>query len=148
MSAGNVSGLYHGQSGLRRRAAQFGVPFLSAAIVTGCALLHFYPPSTLHLPPCIFHEVTGLYCPGCGAARALHHLMNLEFGAAVHCNPLFVAAVPFLIYMFAIKGLGAMGLWSGPEIRLSHNASWALTAVVIAWWVVRNLPFSCFVIGS
>jgi len=148
MSAGNAGGLYRSQPDLRWRATQLGVPLLSAAIVTGCALLHFHPPSALHLPPCVFHEVTGLYCPGCGAARALHHLMNLEFGAAVRCNFLFVAAVPFLIYVFIAKGLSALRVWSGPELRLSPRASWALTAVVIVWWIVRNLPFSCFVIGS
>jgi hypothetical protein len=74
--------------------------------------------------------------------------MNLEFSAAARCNPLFVAALPFFLYAFFIKGVRELSLWRCPEPGLSPNASWTLVALVVAWWVIRNLPFSCFVIPS
>jgi hypothetical protein len=73
--------------------------------------------------------------------------MNLEFSAAAHCNLLFVTALPFFVYAFIIKVARAPSMRT-PEPGLSPNASWALIALVIAWWVIRNLPFTCFVIPS
>jgi hypothetical protein len=148
MSPGYLSRACGEQLGSRALVARLWAPLLLAAAVAGCVLLHLYPPSELHLPPCVFHSLTGLYCPGCGAARALHHLMNLEFSSAARCNLLFVAALPFLLYALVIKAIREFGLWRVPEPRLSPNAGRALIAVVIAWWVIRNLPFSCFVIPS
>jgi Protein of unknown function (DUF2752) len=148
MSPGSRPGPYDAHAGSRPWIAQICVPLLSATILTGCILLHFYPPASLHLPPCVFHQLTGFYCPGCGAARALHHLMNLEFSAAARCNLLFVAALPFFLYVFVIEGLRVLSVWRAPKPKLSPNASWALIAIVIAWWVIRNLPFACFAIPS
>jgi hypothetical protein len=132
----------------RLRAAQICIPVLSAAVLTGCILLHYYAPAQLHLPPCVFHEVTGLYCPGCGAARALHHLMKGELLAALRSNLLFVLALPVLVCAFSLKALRAMGVAGVNAPRISLRASWAITAIVIGWWVVRNLPFEFFRIPS
>ena len=33
-------------------------------------------------PPCIFHALTGIYCPGCGAGRALRALTEEATGVA------------------------------------------------------------------
>ena len=124
--------------------------YLAAALaaVTGSVLLHFYAPNALHLPPCVFHELTGLYCPGCGAARALHHLMNLEFPAATRSNLLFVAALPFLLCAFAIKAIGAFSLRWSPEIRFSSRTGWLTMAAILGWWILRNLPWFTFLAPS
>ena len=50
--------------------------------------------------PCIFHEITGFYCPGCGATRAITSLAKLDFYQAIKYNALVVALVPlFFIYL-------------------------------------------------
>ena len=38
--------------------------------------------------PCIFHELTGLDCPGCGITRCLFYLVNLRIKGAFLVNPL------------------------------------------------------------
>lgn len=40
------------------------------------------------LLPCILHEVTGLYCPGCGGTRAFMHLLHGDIGQSLHYHPL------------------------------------------------------------
>jgi hypothetical protein len=128
--------------------AALAYPLSAGVILAGCVLLHYYPPATLHLPPCVFHEITGLYCPGCGTARAIHHLMNLEFATALRCNALFVAALPVLAYLFAARCFKPLGQMRLPVPVLSASASWTLTAIVLAWWIARNLPFACFQIPA
>lgn len=118
------------------------------ALAAGVLVLRHYPPGRLLLPPCPFHALTGLYCPGCGSTRALHHLLNFELVAALKCNFLAVAMLPYLLALFGVKALRTLSTWRGPELELPVNWVWLLTAVVIAWWIVRNLPLAMFVIPA
>ena len=111
-------------------------------------ILRKYPPAALYLPPCPFHALTGLYCPGCGSTRALHHLLNMEFVAALKCNFLAVAMLPYLLALFGVKIARRLRVWRGPALELPVNWAWLLTAVVIAWWIIRNLPLAMFVIPA
>ena len=45
--------------------------------------------------PCLFHLVTGLYCPGCGGTRAVRYLLHGQMGMSFRYNPivLYGAAV-------------------------------------------------------
>ena len=38
--------------------------------------------------PCIFHSVTGLYCPGCGGTRALRLLLHGDILQSLYYHPL------------------------------------------------------------
>ena len=130
---------------------QCGVVILATAALVGGVLLHAYAPATLHLPSCVFHELTGLYCPGCGATRAMHHLLNLEFAAAIRCNLMFVLAFPFLTLWLIRKALRTFHLyildqWINPALTLSITNTRILTAVILAWCIVRNLPIAWFAI--
>src|ERR1700761_8456961 len=77
----------------------------SLACAAAALTLRHYAPGSLHLPPCPFHHVTGLCCPGCGSTRALHHLLNFEWTAALHCNALTVILLPYLVLFFSLKGM-------------------------------------------
>lgn len=109
-----------------------------------CILLHFYPPQQLHLPPCLFHEITGLYCPGCGSARALHHLMNFEIIQAMQCNLFFVFLAPFLLYIFLQKLTESLGIKPLPMLTLTPQVGRTLAVLILLWWFLRNLPFDIF----
>jgi hypothetical protein len=125
---------------------QYGVAAAIIMTTLFAAALHAYAPAALHLPACPFHQWTGLYCPGCGSTRALHHLLNFEFVAALRCNLMLVILLPFLALWFGSRALATMRFWRGPVLDISAGAGWWLTAMILAWWMVRNLPFACFVI--
>ena len=38
------------------------------------------------LLPCIFHKLTGLYCPGCGGTRAVYWLLKGNVAYSLHCT--------------------------------------------------------------
>lgn len=105
-------------------------------LVIGGALLlpvyfFFNPAVESFFPPCPVKLLAGLDCPGCGSQRALHALLHLHFAEAFRLNPLALAAMPVLAY----DGLTGKG-----PLRYKH-APWLAFAVVLAYWIVRNLPF-------
>jgi len=90
------------------------------------------------MPVCLFHKLTGLYCPGCGSGRALHQLVHGNIAAAWRLNPLVVLAIPLLIYLVARPGTPAQ-----PDAKhspLPKWLPWAIVAVIVAFWVARNIP--------
>ena len=99
-------------------------------------------------PPCYFHALTGLHCPGCGATRAAYALLHGNLGEAFHQNALAVLAFPFLAY-FAGR---ALWRWANaiPAPPVAPASPWAvrltlfLVPVVVTFGIVRNLPWSPF----
>ncbi len=43
--------------------------------------------------PCLFHLLTGLYCPGCGGTRAVWYLLHGQILKSIQYHPLVVYAV-------------------------------------------------------
>lgn len=53
--------------------------------------------------PCLFHIITGAYCPGCGGTRAAILLLHGNILKSFYYNPLILylaAALPFLALYF------------------------------------------------
>lgn len=116
--------------------------WLAAGVaVLGAALLRFFDPSAVALvPPCPFHVLTGLYCPGCGSMRALHQALQGHLGAALGFNLLAVLLFPVLVCHLALRILGAVCRrdLAGP-LDSRYSGRIALIAV-LAFWVMRNIP--------
>ena len=58
--------------------------------------------------PCVFYELTGLYCPGCGVTRMIFSLLKLDFYQAFRYNILVFLFIPFILVCvidFIIKKL-------------------------------------------
>ena len=69
---------------------------------------------------CVFHEVTGLHCAGCGGTRAAHALTKFEFAVAFRKNPLLLILLPFLAVGVALEAAAWMigEGYRGPRARL------------------------------
>jgi hypothetical protein len=92
-----------------------------------------------HYPTCPFLALTGYFCPGCGSLRAIHALAHADVATALERNPATVLAVAVLPLAFL---LWSARLWSGrPRSWLAPPALiWALLAVILAYWALRNVP--------
>ncbi len=93
---------------------------------------------------CPFNALTGLYCPGCGSTRAAHQLLHGHFAAALALNPLLVLLLPFLGYAFvsyALMGIRGRGL---PRVFVPPPLIWLLFWMVLAFWILRNVPLYPF----
>lgn len=98
------------------------------------------PNESGHYPTCPWLYLTGVYCPGCGTLRMFHAIAHGEFAEAFGRNPLAFVMFPVLGYVWAA--------WTfrrarrRPRARVPHPALiWLFLAVLIVFWVVRNLPF-------
>lgn len=86
------------------------------------------------------YRFTGLYCPGCGATRALFLLSHGHPLSAAAMNPLLALAVIFtatLLFKRAPKFHNLHG-WK------SQTVAWIAVAIVVLFTVARNLPWEPF----
>jgi len=107
-----------------------------------CAVCFLRPQTTPLLPPCPFYALTGLYCPGCGSTRLLYCLVRGHPLVAFAQNPLaMVVLLPAVVYGLLRQLLTpSRPLFTG----LSARAIWIFAAVVVAYGILRNLPFAPF----
>ena len=129
----------------RLRALPAAVPpFAMAGVAAiGCLFVGLIDPTrTTMFPPCPFKALTGgLDCPGCGATRGTHQLLNGNLGAALGYNALLMLALPFLLYSWLAWALPTVTTIRLPVLRVPAKAIYGILAVVLLWWLVRNLPF-------
>jgi hypothetical protein len=117
------------------------VAAVSATAVAAASLLFVVDPNQPgHYPTCPFLAITGWYCPGCGALRAVHDLLHGDLVSALARNPLAVVAVPYLFLAFATWVLRRLGYHPPSSTQLPPWVIWAVLVVVVAFGVLRNLP--------
>ena len=119
---------------------------LLAAALGMCAavlLFLFDPTSSSFYPTCLFHQMTGLLCPGCGSLRAMHQLLHGHLATAFRFNPLLMLALPL--------GAGfALVSWRRARAGQSLNPPglgkwlWIYLALGLAFTVWRNIPGTMF----
>jgi hypothetical protein len=120
---------------------------LAAVVLAAAAAGAFFlaavdPAHSSLLPPCVFHELTGLYCAGCGISRALHLLLNGQFYAGLRMNPLAVLSLPLLLGWLT---LAFVRHFRGKALpRIPSWVPWAAIAVIVFYTVARNLPWEPF----
>lgn len=115
---------------------------LLAILPVGCALLYARDPADGGIfPSCPFRAITGLDCPGCGTGRALHRVLHGRIDEAFVLNPLATLLLPVLAVALAGMAWGQLGGRPLPHIRLPSWTGWVVLAVVLAFWVLRNVPW-------
>lgn len=121
------------------------LPIVAAAILSafaagGIVLLYRHHPAELRLPQCVWYQLTGLYCPGCGSTRALHYLLRGELVLAFRMNALLVLALPVLIWSF-LRWL-RYTIWGRVPWQVPYAAlvTRVVAIAVIAYFILRNVP--------
>jgi hypothetical protein len=91
---------------------------------------------------CVFHQVTGLYCPGCGGTRAMHALVHFDLPGALAMNALPFIAAP-LLGLLALREATTLPALAQRWTRFVANP-WFWAALVGGFTVLRNLPWAPF----
>ena len=118
--------------------------FVTGATFAVVFVLFFMDPADgSFFPPCPFHHLTGLYCPGCGSLRAVHQLLHGNLAAAFGLNPLMVLSLPFLGYCLISPRVAALTKRAKGGF-IPAFWIWSILIVIILFWILRNLPFYPF----
>lgn len=108
------------------------------------ALFVLDPARSPVFPPCPFHAMTGLHCPGCGTLRALHQLLHGNLLAALGLNPLTVLLLPPIAYSFLSGMVRVVSGRAAPRVLLPAAWIWTLLGVIVLFWIARNIPLYPF----
>jgi hypothetical protein len=84
-------------------------------------------------PLCPFKWLTGWNCPLCGGLRMTHDLLHGDLMATINDNLFLLFALPALAGWILLRRRRGEPVLSTPAVV-------TVTAVAIAWTVLRNLP--------
>jgi hypothetical protein len=72
-----------------------------------------YQGATGHFTFCLFKNITGRDCYGCGVLRGISAFLHLDFRAAYRLNHLNLLTIPLLAYLYGQR------LWSARFTRFT-----------------------------
>jgi hypothetical protein len=121
------------------RALALALGALSALLLA--FLLYRSGPAASWLPGCLFHRVTGFDCPGCGMTRAAHAALHGRIGEAFRFNPLGMVLLPAAMIGLGLELAGWLrGRPLPVRFRIGGRWAWGVLGVLMAFWVLRNIP--------
>ncbi|MER5439530.1 DUF2752 domain-containing protein [Streptomyces sp. NPDC002790] len=126
---------------MRRLAVPLGV-------LGGVALAFAYvgavdPNEPGHYPACPLLRLTGVYCPGCGGLRSAHAIAHGDLTGALGANALAVVGYALFAVVWTVWAVRA-ARGRPVSLALGRVQLWVVGGIVLAFTVVRNLPFGGF----
>ncbi|MDY3861362.1 MAG: DUF2752 domain-containing protein [Ruminococcus sp.] len=94
--------------------------------------------------PCVFHLVTGLYCPGCGVTGMIISLLHFDFLGAFKHNVAIITALPALLYLFIAALVRYIKTGQTTLTRFQNILLYILIGYFIVFAVLRNIPYFDF----
>lgn len=115
---------------------------IAGGVMIIASLLLFYyvfdPATSIWAPKCIFHQLTGLKCPGCGSQRFIHAILHGDFESAFRANALLITMIPYLAFWGAVELMPRRF----PKLRRKLNSIPAIIiilAILLLWTIIRNI---------
>jgi len=114
---------------------------LLVSITALAALFFFFDPSgNEYFPKCLFHSLTGYYCPGCGSQRAIHSLLHFDFAGVAGNNFLFLPGLAVAAYGIFLPLVNKRFGKNYKNWLYHRRAPWVIFIVIFLFWILRNLP--------
>lgn len=92
-------------------------------------------------PGCVFHDLTGIKCPGCGGTRAFAAMLQGDWKRVITLNAFWIPTLLILLVEYANAWL----VWAGVSFRYPKWVSLRIFAlksyavILIVFVVTRNI---------
>ncbi|WP_419575780.1 DUF2752 domain-containing protein [Ruminococcus sp.] len=103
-----------------------------------CYLICAFAFKYISLPPCYIHHFTGLYCPGCGATRAVYALVNGDILLSLRQNAFLAVGIVIVLILYIQFVLRAFGKKINTFIN-TQGFIWIMFALLIVYTILRNI---------
>lgn len=123
--------------GPHRALLPLGIAAAGLAIAVGVQLV--FDPFRTHIPLCVLNHLTGLECPGCGAIRSVHALLDGDLLLALRNNALITVAIPLIaigLLTWAVRRVRGLRT----DLMPSRAVLLALVSIAVLYAVLRNIP--------
>jgi len=87
---------------------------------------------------CIFHSLTGLYCPGCGGTRAVRTLLQGDLRMSVQYHPLVLYTVIAVLSEVIIRFLSKKRKHPLDHKKRERILILIGAAIVVINWIFKN----------
>lgn len=114
------------------------VLILPFALLFLCYLICAFAFKYISLPPCYIHHFTGLYCPGCGATRAVYALVNGDILLSLRQNAFLAVGIVIVLILYIQFVLRAFGKKINTFINM-QGFIWIMFALLIVYTILRNI---------
>ncbi|WP_312923353.1 DUF2752 domain-containing protein [Empedobacter brevis] len=128
-----------------KRILVYGLATLAPLLV----IVYFYSYYSNQSPfsiKCMFHELTGLWCPGCGGQRAFSLLVHGHILQSLRYNLLLPSALYICAQLYySIIGNIFLGNTMTGKLHLPANFARNFLIFLLVYSILRNIPISPFI---
>jgi len=122
---------------MKKRIYKTILVYLLIILIT---FLYFYLNQNYNFSiPCLFHKITGYYCPGCGITRCIFSLLKGHIYEAFMYNQLVFILLPFLIaYIIYITYIYIFNKQNNINKIIPNYIFIILLIITISFGILRN----------
>lgn len=113
--------------------------FIMLAVGLTAGVIYFLLTQLGFTIPCIFHLITGFYCPGCGVTRMCINLLKLDIYSAFRCNPAVFVILPFLTLIFVRRAYDYIKFGTAKHEKWMTVIEITSLILLIIFGVLRNI---------
>lgn len=107
-----------------------------------------YAYKFIDIPTCIIYETFGIYCPGCGATRAVYSLYSGEILKSIYYNPLIVYLIIIDFWYLLTEGVSKFSKKENKFFikRINLYLYFAVIILTLNWIIKLILLYNGFYI--
>jgi len=117
----------------------FSLLIVSFLCLFGGFLYKFWLSSYISLPPCLFHEYLGLYCPACGGTRSFLALLSGDILLSVYFHPIVLYAVCIIGIYLVLQTIDRLRGKEVYTMPFSIGFVYAGIGLLLCNWIFRNI---------
>ena len=111
---------------------------LIVLLFSGIGYYIFYKKTGIGIP-CLFHSVTGLYCPGCGITRVITYTVQGQFLTAMSYNHALFFLLPILTILFLSMAVNYIKTGSKKLSSLQTFILYLVIVLLCGYALLKNI---------